>query len=741
MANSPQGLETVEITAHATDSGNQCFPILGEETQALLKNLNLPDEESRKRLLDEAVAVMKQCVPPMSPAGSKTGLVIGYVQSGKTMSFTTVTALACDNGYRMVIVIGGTKTNLFNQSNKRLKRDLRLGDDQPRQDRKWKYFENPRAKQRQNIESALATWKDSSVPEDERQVALLTVMKQTNHLQHLKELLADMDLEGVPVLIIDDEADQAGLNNRVNQGLMSTIYRHLTELRQLLPHHSYLQYTATPQAPLLINLADVLSPDFTEVLTPGSGYTGGKKFFINNPLLIQTIPFEEIPTEENPLIEPPETLLEAMMLFYLGVASGYIRDKGRGNRSMMIHPSQKTAPHGEYFHWARQVNNQWKKIFNLDTNDPNRQELLTFVKGVYEDLVKTVPDSPSLERLVETLPRAINQTNIQEINATGGKTPQIDWKNEYAHILVGGQAMDRGFTVEGLTVTYMPRAAGMGNADTIQQRARFFGYKHSYLGYCRVFLESDVQDAFKSYVEHEENIRQQLKQLRGRPLSEWKRTFFLDTALRPTRGNVLDLPYMRSEFSDKWYSPAYPHDSEDAINTNREIVDEFWSKLRLTASEEKTFKKIAVDKHLFSSEIQLKTTFDQLIIRFRTTHPSDSQQLTGLMLQVQHYLEENPDELCEVYFINKEKERDRTIDSQNKGRLNLFQGRSISSNPSRYPGDRKIMVDDKLTIQIHKLKLDLKEEERTISNVPVIAIWVPRKMARGWVSQNQGGVL
>lgn len=301
--------------------------------------------------------------------------------------------------------------------------------------------------------------------------------------------------------------------------------------------------------------------------------------------------------------------------------------------------------------------------------------------------------------------------------------------------------MDRGFTVEGLTVTYMPRAAGMGNADTIQQRARFFGYKHSYLGYCRVFVESDVQDAFKSYVEHEENIRQQLKQLTGRPLSEWKRTFFLDTALRPTRGDVLDLPYMRNEYSDGWYAPLYPHDSEDAIKTNREVVAEFWSKLKLTASDEKLFNRIGINNHLFTSDISLRDTFDELIVKFRTTHPSDSRQLTGLMLQVQRYLEENPDELCEVYFMDKERERERTIDSGNKSRLSLFQGRSTSSDPSRYPGDRKIRVDDKLTIQIHKLKLDLKEETRTISNVPVIAIWVPKKMARGWVSQNQGGVL
>jgi hypothetical protein len=566
-------------------------------------------------------------------------------------------------------------------------------------------------------------------------------MKQANHLEQLNKLLAKMNLEEVPILIIDDEADQAGLNNRVNQGEMSTIYRHLIELRQLLPHHSFLQYTATPQAPLLINIVDVLSPDFAKVLTPGSDYTGGKEFFLEKPQLIKTIASDEIPTKNNSIIDPPKSFLFAMMLFYLGVAAGFIRDKNRGNRSMMVHPSQKIAPHGEYFFWARQVNNQWKNTLGQDASVPTRVDLLASFKKAYEDLVETVPDLPSFEQLVETLPRALNQTNIQQVNTAGGKTPTIDWRNQYPHILVGGQAMDRGFVVKGLTVTYMPRGAGIGNADTIQQRARFFGYKRSYLGYCRVFLESDVQDAFRSYVEHEENIRQQLQQHRGKPLLEWKRTFFLDTRLRPTRGDVLDLPYMRDEYSNDWYAPSYPHDSEDAIKTNQQIVEEFWSNLRLTASEEKTFNKIVVNNHLFASDIPLNHTFDELIVKFRTTHPSDSQQLTGLMLQVQRYLEEHPGELCEIYFMNKEKERERTIDIENKSRLSLFQGRSSSNDQNRYPGDRKIRVFDKLTIQIHKLKLDLKEEKRTISNVPVVAIWVPKKMARGWVSQNQGGVL
>ncbi|MEH1842112.1 MAG: Z1 domain-containing protein [Nostoc sp.] len=734
MSNYSETLEMMEITVQTNDSSKLWFFVIGEETQALLNHLGLPDEESQTRIHNEATEVIQRCVPPVSPRGSKTGLVTGYVQSGKTMSFTTVAALACDNGYRMVIVIGGTKTNLFKQSNDRLKKDLRLDT---RSDRKWKYFENPRSDKRQNIQSTLDTWQDPSVPEDERQIALLTVMKQSDHLQHLNNLLRNMNLEGVPVLIIDDEADQAGLNNKVNQGAMSTIYRHLIELRQLLPHHSFLQYTATPQAPLLINIVDVLSPDFAEVLTPGADYSGGKEFFLENPILIKTIPSYEIPTQDNQVIDPPETFLFAMMLFYLGVAAGYLRDKGRGNRSMMVHPSQKIAPHGEYFFWARQINNQWKKT--LDANDPACINLLASFNKAYQDLVKTVADLPSFDELVKVLPRAINQTNIQQVNTAGGKTPTIDWKNEYAHILVGGQAMDRGFTVEGLTITYMPRGAGVGNADTLQQRARFFGYKRSYLGYCRVFLEQDVRDAFTTYVEHEENIRQQLKKYRGKPLSEWKRAFFLDNALSsPTRGSVRDLPLMRGGFGSDWYVPNYPHDSdEDAINTNRKVVDTFWS--QLTPSKEKSFGKLSVNKHLFATDISLRDTFEQLIIKFRTTHPSDSQRFTGLMLQVQRYLEQNPDELCDIYLMDKGRHRPRTI-TKNIGRLNLFQGRN-SKDPDKYPGDRQIVVKDKLTIQIHKLNLQVEAEERDIPNVSVIAIWVPQKMEHHWVSQNQGGVV
>jgi hypothetical protein len=111
-------------------------------------------------------------------------------------------------------------------------------------------------------------------------------MKNTSHLNNLVNIIEGQNLAGVPTLIIDDEGDQASLTE--NQ--VSTIYRRINALRNIFPHHTFLQYTATPQANLFINIMDRLSTNFIKLLTPGSDYTGGIDFFRNNPNLISEIP-------------------------------------------------------------------------------------------------------------------------------------------------------------------------------------------------------------------------------------------------------------------------------------------------------------------------------------------------------------------------------------------------------------------------------------------------------------------
>ncbi len=468
--------------------------------------LDLPDG-ARDQIVEEACRILRRCVSPNGPPQSQTGLAMGYVQSGKTTSFTTVTALARDNGYRLVIVIAGTSDILFNQNRDRIIEALQL-ESRPRST-PWRHISQPHVRQNSHvaIRDTLSQWHVPTAMPEERRTVLITVMKHYQHLQNLIDVLQQINFQNVPTLLIDDEGDQAGLNTKVNQADESSTYRRLLDLKAALPIHSYLQYTATPQAPLLINLVDVLSPNFAEILTPGAGYVGGADFFLHNPTLIRDIPVPQIPTNQNVLIAPPATLTEAMQLFYVGVAVGYLNGQPEDNCSMMVHPSQRTDPHRQFHGWVTTARTEWLQIIDLDVADQDKIDLLAQFQLAYNDLAATTPNIPTFAQVVTQLQRAISLTEVTELNASRGRTPQINWGQSYSWIIVGGQSMDRGFTVEGLTVSYMPRSLGVGNADTVQQRARFFGYKRPYLGLCRIFVGPDVRRAFRAYVEHEEDIR------------------------------------------------------------------------------------------------------------------------------------------------------------------------------------------------------------------------------------------
>jgi hypothetical protein len=515
-------------------------PVEGPEVRALLDSQTL-STAGKQQLLAEAQRVFGKCVPPTSPPETDTGLVIGFVQSGKTLNFTTVTALARDNGYPLIIVIAGTSVPLFNQSTDRLIEDLGIGT--RRGARRWRHVPNPKLQDLDSIRSALDNWRPgSTIPEARRQSVLITVMKQYQRLDKLNDVLQELDLTGIPVLIIDDEADQAGLNNEVNQQTQSSTYLRLLNLKARLPHHTYLQYTATPQAPLLINIIDAMSPSFADILTPGPDYCGGRDFFIPSSPYVRTIPHADIPTPNRVLQRAPASLVEAIRLFIVGVAHGIFSDDTSGNRSMLVHPSRPTAPHGNYVSWIKRLKRRWELTLDPATGDATeRQQLIDQFEVAYNDLARTVDhlttDAPFAD-IAECLLEAVRSTEVLEVNTRGGgATPQINWDNSYSHILVGGQAMDRGFTVEGLTVTYMPRSLGVGNADSIQQRARFFGYKRSYIGFCRIYLEVRARRAYEQYVEHEADMHARLIAHRdaGRPLSEWRRAFFLSPGLNPTR--------------------------------------------------------------------------------------------------------------------------------------------------------------------------------------------------------------
>ena len=732
-------IETVEIIREVeTKLDGSWQPKEGETLQALKQQVlhSGLTEVEWETIKTEAVSVLSKCVNPTAPPRKDTGLVVGYIQSGKTMSFTTVTALARDNGFQMVIVIAGTSLNLRDQSTKRLEDDLDLFT---RTSRKWQHFKSDefQSGDHTKIEAVLTDWQDPEVPEWERQTVLITVMKHHQHLGNLADILARIEMSDVPTLVIDDEADRASLNTKVQKGDTSTTYQRILSLRDYLPHHTFLQYTATPQAPLLINLIDILSPNFVKVLSPGTGYKGGKAFFLPTSHQICTIPDSEIPTRDQPLDAPPESLLESMRIFFLGVSAGIILDRSFGYRSMMVHPTHRTIGHTQYFHWVEQIRKHWLEILTLTEDDADYQDLLEEFRVSYQDLQGSVPDLPPFEKLLIRLTHAIRRTQVREINAARGKTPSIPWHNAYSHILVGGQAMDRGFTVEGLTVTYMPRGAGLGNADTIQQRARFFGYKEDYFGYCRVFLENRVRDAYRNYVSHEEDVRQRLVEhdKSGMPLDAWKRAFFLDRSLKPTRHDVLDIDYNQGNWGSRWYEPKAPHDSNEAIIANRTVVQNFLETLPF--QHEGRSAKPPEFRHYVARNVQLKDVYEELLVQLRITKFGDSQKFTGACLQISAYLDSHRDALCTVYQMSRGALRKRTLNAKDEIPA-LFQGPSPHTGET-YPGDRKIRAPKGVTIQIHNLEL-IRETGENISNVPAVAVWLPKDVSSDWLVQNQGGI-
>ena len=730
--------EQIEVLGEDDDQAVGWEPVVGEETIAMIER-SLDDEDSRQAVLNTSREILSQCVSPNVAGGNRTGLIIGYVQSGKTLSFTTVAALANDNRYRIIIVIAGMSKDLANQSYGRLLSDLGVEDTQFS---RWAEFFEPTLDDVPHIRDVLDEAQDDAVPERDRRTVLITLKKNYIRLNALIAVLQDLgESLNVPTLIIDDEADQASLNNLVRNGELSTTYRRLGQLRDLLPHHTFLQYTATPQAPLLINLIDVLSPNFPVIVEPGPDYVGGTTFFAAGSPYIEDIPLHEIPTANHPLYEPPESLLRALQLFFIGVASGRLRRDGRPpRRSMMVHPSHGTIGHVQYYTWVQAIRTNWIDTLRLPEGDPDRQQLLEQFQTAHADIATMVNDLEDFDDITGVLLQSIRGTFVRLLNSLPQANRDVHWKRNYSWILVGGQVLDRGFTVEGLTVTYMPRGPGVGNADTIQQRARFLGYKRQYLGYCRVFLDGTVVNSYRMIVQHEEDVRTRLIRHieTGRPLSAFRRVFLLDRALRPTRQSVIDIDYARPTFSSGWCVPGSPQDAD--VVQNRATVEGFLDRHAAEfAPDDGHADRQDHQRHLVARGVALAVAYEDLLTVIQTRDFEDSQRWTAALIMIDRHLGANPDAVCTVYQMRPNVLTRRQV--RNGRIINLFQGAYPDTHGHVYPGDRQVR-DAPVTVQLHTVTL----REGTKSDSPLVAadvkfatIWMAPEVLQDVIVQPQGG--
>lgn len=699
--------------------------------------------EGKESVLHIAQRILGRCHPPSEPASKRTGLVVGYVQSGKTMSFETVIALARDNGYGLVILLAGTKNILLDQSEDRLIKDLGIDDG----DGGWSHQANPTTAQKSEIESKLSSWRSKN-----KRAVLVTVLKHVKHLNNLAQLLNKLTLTEIPALIIDDESDQAGLNtraeavrkNKAGNNNASQTYAAILALRSALPHHSYLQYTATPQANLLLAQTDLLNPEFAELVHPGTAYTGGKAFFQTSKALIKVIPPTQVPTVQNDLKTAPKSLLEAFRTFLLVAAHHSIsrinQPRGRDrNRTMMVHPAVLTSSHTAYKTWLETAQ---KSLFGtvkrmLETDSKSAQAIF---QSEFNSLKTTFPDIKPLSDLVVAMEDDVfDDFKIVEINGTKQAEKKVKWKDTKYWVIVGAAKLDRGYTVEGLCVTYMPRPLGTSAAaDNLQQRARFFGYKKDYLGLCRVYLQNDVKVAFEEYVEHEEFIRDALKIHQGKPLSDWRRDFILDELLKPTRPNVIGLNIRRIP-ADGWMWPGALHTNSSAVTENRVLVDSVLGLWRQQfgplrdSSNLDHFRRNGLKSNVQVIEnVPLKSLISDLLLHFKVKDHRDAEEHSAALIAMGTALALNPSLLVDIYLMNK------TYRSRENGRGFLAQDvrapiKQYFSNSAGTANDKDHMTPRRVSLQLRRLDVGSHVGDGSkadVRDVPWFALHIPKELRK-----------
>jgi hypothetical protein len=710
-------------------------PVKGPATKSLYERYSTLDKDDRQGIFDSASIILKNC-PALNNSFNKTGLVLGFVQSGKTASFTAVSSLARDSGFAIVILVTGNSIILRDQSTDRLAEDLVVDS----ADSPWAYIVEPTSEHLDVMQGVLQDWFNPIIKPFSRKTIFISLLKHHGHLQSLINLFTSLEARyrGLPTLIIDDEADQAGLNNQalINSkdggSRESATYKRIGQLRAMFSRLLYLQYTATPQAVLLINLLDRLSPDFHFVLEPGREYIGGKFFFNQNnrDLYIKEIPISDIPLAPGDRDGIPESLLFAMQVYLIEIAIEVKRCIDRGgqfnrNISMLIHPSRLTDMHRQYELWVDSVLNKWKLILKKSSGLA-RDAFLDEFRAAYLDLSRTAIKLPKWDVLRDYLEIAANKITIRLENASEGKTPEIDWKLNPYPIIIGGQAVDRGFTVRGLTITYLARSASSSTEDSHQQRGRFFGYKHDLLPFCRLFIDDDNYVKFKRYIESEEALRTYLKDHSD---TRGLRRFFL-SSISPTRTSVLDGSLGRVKLSG-WVIPAFPLPEERILNGNRAISNDFISRLSFFPVAKKLSGGTPKTMHEVASSVEASEVI-KFLRNFIYEATKDSVALISFSVWLERLSKQDLDAVVDIYWMSRNSERSRSIGedwcwNQASAESALFSGES--DNSDRYVGDKNVKSPgNRISIQFHSVTLKTPSDG-IFEEVPILAIWIPKSLA------------
>lgn len=445
---------------------------------------------------------------------SSKGLVVGYVQSGKTTNFSAVIAKAVDNGYNLVIVLSGIHNGLREQTQKRLDRQLF--------DRQADGWVRKTDAEHDFLTQTTPLVSDLPRPED-RKAVVVVAKKNKSPLRKLKRWLEDASrgggLRNAKVLVIDDEADQATVETAKINPL-------LRDILSVLPRYTFIGYTATPFANLLIDPSgdDLYPRNFILNMPRPDGYFGTEMIFgrddiddgVDEPVdgydMVRIIPPSELPRlgpRRNASFEPEVTasLARATYWFWLATAARRVRAHPDDNEhsTMLVHTTTKTGVHRDFQVVLREFCDETLQDLRADS-----QRLRARLEAMWTRETAAVPASDfghatiPFDKVWAALPAVVDATRVITDNSRTPRAERLDYDNgPVTAIAVGGNTLSRGLTLEGLTVSFFVRAAKA--YDTLLQMGRWFGFRNGYEDLPRIYMTDELRSWFRhlAAVEHE----------------------------------------------------------------------------------------------------------------------------------------------------------------------------------------------------------------------------------------------
>jgi len=568
-----KAVELLDGIAHIHDSRQDNAITIPEDEMSswqLYKKKLLADgfkPETVNEIERTTLKILKRLNGDTTTTGPIKGLVIGNVQSGKTANMAALMAMAADWGWNMFVVLSGTIENLRVQTQNRLFSDLN------QQGTLWWRPLQHLSKTVDISQRAQSLHFDQGSKERYFTVCL----KNSTRLRKLIQWAqADKNKQRqMKILVIDDEADQAGINtgkidkneiSRINKLIRALVNGKNEKNEDIDTHYlamNYIGYTATPYANVLNEAGEgsLYPRSFITTLAVSKEYFGPQQIFgytgdsvsFDGMDIVRTIDSEELnelkSIHDGSAYEVPESLLDAVCWFMCGVACMRIW-KYKKPISMLVHTSQKTDHHSAIAH----VITDW--IVNTPEKDIIRraervwyEETARFSFEAFRDQYPTYdkPDEeinryPAFDAVEKELNVLLgDKISHIELDSEGDLTYHkgihlcidnctnngvtsdgMHVRLAYpesgnmpspapAFIVVGGATLSRGLTIEGLVSTYFLRS--VGQADTLMQMGRWFGYRKRYELLPRLWITEKTRQQFIFLAALDQELRDEIQHM------------------------------------------------------------------------------------------------------------------------------------------------------------------------------------------------------------------------------------